>query len=104
MLDIKVEFNSDVFNQLMDTLDQRIEKCGQLVENTAKENCPVDKGILRASINHTDVENHSTTIGTDIEYAVVVHEGHGKYQGVPFLQDAANLHIGEIKDILGGGL
>lgn len=102
MSNITVTINDLAMETVLQELDSRLERVGQFVENTAKENCPVDSGILRASISHTDPVNHTTKIGTNIEYAVPVHEGHGKFTGKPFLKDAAYNHISEIKNILGG--
>lgn len=102
MVNVTVTVNGTAMDTVLEELDFRLERVGQFVENTAKENCPVDSGILRASISHTDPVNHATKIGTNVEYAVPVHEGHGSYAGKPFLKDAAYNHISEIKNILGG--
>ena len=102
MSNVTVTINNLAMQTVLDGLDSRIERVGQFVENTAKENCPVDKGILRASISHTDSVNHSTTVGTNVDYAIPVHEGHGNFTGKPFLKDAAYNHVAEIKNILGG--
>lgn len=59
---------------LPSVVDERLHDAAYTVENHAKENCPVDSGTLRGSINHTDPENNSVTIGTNIEYAVPVHK------------------------------
>lgn len=52
------------------------------VANEGKRRCPVDEGRLRASIDWA-VTTHGTTIlgtvGTDVDYAVYVHEGTGLY-------------------------
>ena len=90
-----------------------------MVEGRAKENCPVDDGQLRQSIQH-DVEQDKDGvkgfIGTNVEYGAYIHEGTGifaskgdgrqtpwKYQSAdgqwhttegmkpkPFLQDAVD--------------
>jgi len=60
-----------------------IEKACLRVEASAKENCPVDTGLLRASIDHTlDASNLSGTVFTNIEYAPSVEFGsiHGGAQ------------------------
>ena len=44
------------------------------IEAAAKRNCPVDTGRLRSSIT-TVVGGKDATIGTDVEYALPVHEG-----------------------------
>lgn len=81
---------------IADALPQKIydalERSAQQVENTAKEECLVDTGILRASINHI-VEENVAIIGTNVEYAPMVHE---KFK--PFLEQALNGNIQNIHD------
>ena len=102
MSDITLTINHNALNELLSDVEKRLDKAAQFVENAAKENCPVKTGILRASIHHTDVENLETTIGTDVEYAIPVHEGHGKYSGNKFLEDALYTNTDTITRILGG--
>lgn len=89
---------------VLDELDHRLERVGQVVENNAKNNMEGHNksGILRASIQHADPVNHKMLIGTDVEYAAAFHQGHGTWQGHPFLRDAVFNHITEIKNVLGG--
>ena len=47
------------------------------MENTAKQDCPVDTGQLRASITH-EVEGLVGVVGTNVEYAVYVEYGTGE--------------------------
>lgn len=101
MSDIRVNINTNIMSEIETILAQRFERVGQYVENTAKENCPVDRGILRASIHH-EADKDGTVIGTNIEYAIPVHEGHGKFTGKPFLKDAAYNNMSSIQNILGG--
>ena len=55
---------------LPEAIKQGLEAVGQLVENKAKENCPVDDGQLRASITHKISEDiSSVAIGSNLEYA-----------------------------------
>ena len=57
-----------------------IELVCQQIENAAKETCPVDDGVLRASITHYVTELlMAGIIGTNVEYAPYVHEGTGLY-------------------------
>lgn len=56
---------------------ERLEKACLLVENTAKQDCPVDTGQLRASITH-EVDGNVGVVGTNVEYAVYVEYGTGK--------------------------
>lgn len=61
---------------------KKMEKACLVVETDAKNNCPVDMGILRASIT-SEVEVTSDAIvgriGSNEEYAPYVHEGTGIY-------------------------
>ena len=59
-----------------------VEKSCLRVEATAKENCPVDTGLLRASIDHKlDPSTLSGTVFTNLKYAPSVEFG-SKSQGV----------------------
>lgn len=107
-------------------LGQAIEGASQIVENKAKQLCPVDDGILRASITHEVVNRQGEVmgkVGTNVEYAPYVHQGTGihatkgdgrkdpwSYQTPdgkwhttvgqkpqPFLEDAAKKSKGEIR-------
>lgn len=49
-----------------------------LVENTAKENCPVDSGQLRNSIT-SNVSGETGEVGTNVEYAPYVEYGTGVF-------------------------
>lgn len=105
-------------------IKQALTKCAYLVENAAKENCPVDTGRLRNSITH-DVIGEEAIIGTNVEYAPYVEFGTGlfndegrkdvpwTYQSAdgtwhstsgqkpqPFLEPALDDNLGEISRIL----
>lgn len=50
----------------------------QRVTNGAKRRCPVDQGRLRSSIRwvlRSDSRGLHAVVGTDVEYALFVHEG-----------------------------
>lgn len=49
-----------------------------LVENTAKENCPVDSGQLRNSIT-SNVSGEKGEVGTNVDYGVYVEYGTGVF-------------------------
>lgn len=63
---------------------------GIYAQSGAKSRCPVKRGHLRGSINYKVVNNKKVVIGTNMEYAEPVHEGHRSYPGVPFLRDTVN--------------
>lgn len=83
-----------------------LEEIGLTAERFAKAETPVDTGRLRNSITHVlDMDEEAVYIGTNVEYAVYVHEPvrmrNGKTrQGVPFLRDAATQHVDRYRSIL----
>lgn len=64
--------------ELPNLLEKALEKACLVVENSAKQNCPVADGQLRQSINHT-VEGTKGEVGTSVEYAPYVEVGTGIY-------------------------
>ena len=81
---------NDVLANLENTIDKikvcesvAIDRGCQVIENKAKELCPVDDGILRASITHkvqeSSVGTITGTVGTGVEYAPYVHQGTGLF-------------------------
>lgn len=68
--------------QIVENVRENTEKACLLIERDAKKNCPVDQGLLRASITH-DVELTPVAIvgyvGSNLEYAPYVHNGTGIY-------------------------
>ena len=65
-------------NELPNLLEQALEKACLVVENSAKQNCPVDSGQLRQSIKH-EVDGLTGEIGTNVEYAPYIEIGTGIY-------------------------
>lgn len=61
---------------------KNLNKACLLVERTAKQNCPVDQGFLRAAMGH-DVNvifgEIIGRVGNTMEYAPYVHQGTGIY-------------------------
>ena len=79
------EFIKSVENATIQMIMQeskKMEKASLLVETQAKQDCPVDVGILRASIT-SEVEFTGDEIigriGSNEEYAPYVHNGTGIY-------------------------
>lgn len=80
--DISINLDKLINNKLENRILKTLEAACQLVENKAKENCPVDDGTLRASITHTikkEGKKYEGIIGTNVDYAPYVHEGTGLY-------------------------
>lgn len=75
----EVEANLEKFEkELPSILEKGLEKACLIVENSAKQKCPVDDGQLRQSINHI-VKGKKGEVGTNVEYAPYVEVGTGIY-------------------------
>ncbi len=59
-------------------LEPALEKACLVVENSAKQKCPVNDGQLRQSISHI-VDGTKGEVGTSVEYAPYVEVGTGIY-------------------------
>ena len=59
-------------------LKEALNESCLLVENTAKENCPVASGQLRNSIT-SNVSGETGEVGTNVEYAPYVEYGTGVF-------------------------
>lgn len=59
-------------------LKEALNESCLLVENTAKENCPVASGQLRNSIT-SNVSGEKGEVGTNVEYAPYVEYGTGVF-------------------------
>lgn len=63
---------------------QHLMRVGNRVMNGAKRRCPVDEGKLRASITmtlHGSGRGLTVRVGSNLDYAIYVHEGTGIYAG-----------------------
>ena len=68
--------------QMVLDMEKKMQKACLIVENQAKQNCPVDQGFLRASItSETEVTSEEIVgrVGSNLEYAPYVHNGTGIY-------------------------
>ena len=88
--------------QIRAQVDQAIQNAGIETEAGAKQAAPVDTGRLRSSIQYTP-DTLACTVGTDVEYAAPVEQGHVTHSGShvaaqPFLYPAfevASQHLQE---------
>lgn len=67
------------------------------VETAAKARCPVDTGRLRSSITwriEADGNGVVAIVGTNVEYAIYVHEGTRHMSGRPFLVEGLHQVLG----------
>lgn len=82
---------ANVFSRLDGPIGRDIARRALRVESRAKVLAPVDTGRLRSSIRW-DMQRRPAgivaTVGTDVEYALPVHEGARGRAGRPFLRDA----------------
>lgn len=68
--------------QIPEMVRRNVQQACLLVKKEAIKACPVDNGILRASIHYeTDINNREIVgrIGSNLEYAPYVHQGTGIY-------------------------
>jgi hypothetical protein len=118
-----------LLKQFPGALDARLMKAGFFVEAEAKQRTPVDFGRLRASITTKSSKNESHTytadgktfdgaladrvrpgtviVGTNVEYAVPVHENLTARHEVgqaKFLENAITENAGQIKAIIRDGV
>lgn len=82
----RVVLNQKALNDLLQSdgsgIARDLMRRANNVENQAKRLCPVDQGRLRASIRRelaTDSGELVARVGTNVEYAMFVHEGTGLY-------------------------
>lgn len=102
MSDLEImDDNTDrVIESLGIAMARALEAIGIEAEGDAKELCPVDTGRLRNSITHAvDDGEKAAVIGTNVEYALYVHERTSKRKGQPFLTDAVNQNADKYRKI-----
>ena len=83
------------FNKLLDeigvnlalNIQKGINKAAFMGERKAKQLCPVDTGMLRASIT-TDIGSLEASVGTNVEYAPFVEYGTSNQLAQPFMKPA----------------
>lgn len=112
MNDFDFKITVDNTAQIMAIIDEKadvaLKQCGEVIEGYAKEDCPVDTGLLRNSITYAlagqapAAADHAVYVGTNVEYAPYVefidryHHNVGKAH---FLRDAGLPHIDELKEV-----
>lgn len=68
--------------EMLSSAKSGLEAACLVVEDTAKEDCPHDDGLLRQSITSSVEEENGEFVGyvgTNLEYAPYVHQGTGIY-------------------------
>lgn len=99
-IEVKLDINTKALkNAAAEQIQAALEEIGMKAENHAKLICPVDTGLLRNSITHTQ-EDKTAIIGSNVEYAPYVELGTSKRAATPFLTPAIQDNVGEYKAIL----
>jgi HK97 gp10 family phage protein len=73
---------------------------GLVAEGYAKRLCPVDTGRLRGSITHTQMDEDTEVIGTNVEYAPYVELGTTRTRAQPYLRPAISDHVDQYARII----
>ena len=81
-------------------IGRALEICGGTAERYAKEICPVDTGRLRNSIAHAQVDSHTESVGSNVEYAPYVELGTRYQRAQPYLRPAVEDHRVEYEKII----
>lgn len=104
MADVRINDHSAEYLESVDTaLSTALEAIGIHIEGEAKEeleNTPrrIDTGNLRNSITHeVDDGEKAVYIGTDVEYAIYVHEGTVNMEANRFLKNAVERNQDQIE-------
>lgn len=106
-MDVIINDHSDEYKrQLLEQLPAALEAIGIHIEGEAKEeleNTPrrIDTGNLRNSITHEVSESENAVyVGTNVEYALYVHEGTSKMEANRFLTNAVDRNRDQINQYL----
>lgn len=104
-LKVIADHTDEVIEQLGIAIGRSLEAIGIEAESDAAYLCPVDTGRLRNSITHTiDGDDQTAVIGTNVEYALYVHEGTHNRPGQPFLTDAVTQNADKYRRIFEAGM
>jgi hypothetical protein len=100
MPDVRIVWSGDGLRELFAGPESPVAKDlarrAEAVRGEAVRRCPVNTGRLRSSIRWslvTDEAGLVALVGSDVEYALWVHEGARGRQGVPFLVDALQVVV-----------
>ena len=106
-MDVIINDHSDEYKrQLLEQLPAALEAIGIHIEGEAKEeleNTPrrIDTGNLRNSITHEVSESENAVyVGTNVEYALYVHEGTSRMEANRFLTNAVDRNRDQINQYL----
>lgn len=100
------DHSSEYMRQFENSMSTALEKIGLHIEGESKEeleNTPrrIDTGNLRNSINYqVDEKEKCVYIGTNVEYAIYVHEGTSQMEANRFLKNAVDRNRDQIDKLL----
>ena len=106
LLEVRENNTQAIVEAIDAALAKSMEEIGLVAEGYAKKACPTDTGRLKNSITHLVGDGgRAAYIGTNVEYAIFVEEGHStrsgtKVEGVHFLKNAATNHGDKYRAIL----
>lgn len=90
--EIKIK-DKEVIQQLEQRLEQKMKEACVLVQDSAKQRCPVDTGRLQGSLTYQvqkDGNEVEGLVGTNVEYAPYVEAGTSRQTAKPFLKPAGD--------------
>lgn len=93
--------DKEVLAQIDSLIEQKLKEACVLVQDTAKQNCPVDTGRLQGSITYA-VEGKEGVVGSNVEYAPYVEGGTYKMAARHFLQNAGDSNREKIINLFKG--
>ena len=97
-LEVVADHTDEAIEALGRAIGRALEAIGIEAESDAANLCPVDTGRLRNSITHTiDADGKAALIGTNVEYALYVHENMRHPQR--FLTDAVTQNADKYRRI-----
>lgn len=102
IVDIEVKIkDKEILKQLDSLIEQKLKEACVLVQDTAKQNCPVDTGRLQGSISY-EVNGKEGIVGSNVEYAPYVEGGTSRMAARHFLQDAGDSNREKIINLFKG--
>ncbi len=91
-------YGREVGLQLRGKIAANVQRAGDILVDTARQECPVDTGELRDSI-HTEPDQNPLKISVlvDAPYARYVHDGTSRQSANPFMLRAVTRAWGRMK-------
>lgn len=83
----------EIVTQFPEEEQKQLMRLGYILEAEVKTRVPVDTGTLRASMTTQTVDQHNVEVGTNVEYAPYINDGHvtrddSFVEGVHFMEDS----------------